>query len=1044
MVRRLQKNTCALVCVLLAAAALAILFIRHLSPTIRGSTPQGSTQLAAVSAARHSGGCFWGGALNSAQSDGTGFFDRKQARSFIAGVAPEFRKYVVDLNARAFLPLPEAPDLAEVLSADKAQNTVYLQFVDHPQAEGRAQLKAAGVELLSYMAGYAWSARGTAAAFKEALKLPWVRAVARVDPRDKLHEQVFRVAAGVSEIPPYARTGPGQARLALIAQPGTLPAVLAAQLASTPALAGLEARAVRPSVLGPRFHIAAGVALAPRIAQLEAAAFLEFVPPPAASRDATTDLESNINSVRGNVLPLLNGSGVTVAVREVGAISPHVDFVGRLTVIDANGATDSISVDHATAVTGQIGSSGVNQPSAKGVAPAVSLLGYEFYNDLDQFATTNVIDAASRGARISNHSYGPANPTVFGDYESTSADWDSALSSSNLVGAFAAMEGQPGNLYKTTDFFVGAKNTICVGATSSSARAGDPTANPPIPPTDGIANFTDFGPMNDGRIKPDLVAFGDNVTLDQGTNATQSNTGTSFSTPAVTGVAALVFQAYKAIKNAEPSAQLTKALLCNTATDLGPPGPDAQYGFGLVNAQAAVNTVGLLASGVSPFYENTIPNGAVLSFSANVQNAPLLRATLCWMDPAGNPAAAKALVNDLDLELVDPSGNIHYPYSLDPNNPSAPATNTGPNSVDPIEQTVVVNPASGSWTIRIKGTNIPNGSQPFAVCLNISTQPLSLAAVIAAVPLSGEVPLPVAFSGRFSTGTITSYDWDFGDGTTGQGQNASHTYTLQGTYTVTLTVTGTDSSSTATKTSTTTTTVTASPLTILAAPSQGPAPLLVSFAPGNIGSNLTCSWSFGDGSTQVQGPTAQHTYQAPGTYTFTLTVTDSQNNQAVAAGTVTVEQGIVPAYPSKVNAKFNFAKGVDELQFVLTEPKLVYTPQQSRDALRDGTFEGNSYTIRLNGTTVQGVNIILNRLASFKSSNASFKLNLVSGQILVTLKAGSPTDVNPLAHILGILNSTPASTLAWTIDVVGSSTIYHTALQLSYKSNGKAGSATKP
>ena len=217
----------------------------------------------------------------------------------------------------------------------------------------------------------------------------------------------------------------------------------------------------------------------------------------------------------------------------------------------------------------------------------------------------------------------------------------------------------------------GAKNTICVGATNSSARAGDPNASPPIASADGLASFTEFGPMNDGRIKPDLVAFGDTVTLDQGTNNTQVNHGTSFATPVVTGVAALVFQAYKAVAGHEPSAALTKALLCNSATDLGPTGPDAQYGFGLVNAEAAIRPWDYWPPAAAPSMRIRVTNGAALTFTANVQNTPVLKATLCWLDPAGNPSAAKALVNDLDLEVVDPSGTIHYPYSLDPNNPAA-------------------------------------------------------------------------------------------------------------------------------------------------------------------------------------------------------------------------------------------------------------------------------------------------------------------------------------------------------------------------------------
>ena len=63
----------------------------------------------------------------------------------------------------------------------------------------------------------------------------------------------------------------------------------------------------------------------------------------------------------------------------------------------------------------------------------------------------------------------------------------------------------------------------------------------------------------------------------------------------VTGAAALVFEHYKAVVGREPSAALAKALLCNSATDLGQPGPDAIYGFGILNAKEAIATIDLSA-----------------------------------------------------------------------------------------------------------------------------------------------------------------------------------------------------------------------------------------------------------------------------------------------------------------------------------------------------------------------------------------------------------------------------------------------------------------
>ena len=62
-------------------------------------------------------------------------------------------------------------------------------------------------------------------------------------------------------------------------------------------------------------------------------------------------------------------------------------------------------------------------------------------------------------------------------------------------------------------------------------------------------------------------------------------------------------------------------------------------------------------------------------------------------------------------------------------------------------------------------------------------------AAFSGTPLSGSAPLLVAFADQ-STGSISSYAWNFGDGSSSTSQNPSHTYTSAGTYTVSLTVTG--------------------------------------------------------------------------------------------------------------------------------------------------------------------------------------------------------------------------------------------------------------
>jgi PKD repeat protein/subtilisin family serine protease len=896
----------------------------------------------------------WGGALNSATRDGHGFFSAEQSLAFVNSVDVTAKKYVVELNARAFL--PQRSDFSQVFSgkhtADK--RTAYLQFNDHPTAQQREVLRTHGVEVLSYVTGYAWYARGTANDFEAALNLDFVRAVASIDPRDKLHPDIF---AGFT--PTFAKTDDGRTRFVLITLPGQSLDSLQQAAGQKPALATAEIHPALASVLGPRFDVVAARESALDLAALDAVTFIEFMQPPVASRDATTDLESDIKDVRDSG-PSLSGSGVSVAIRELGKPIAHADFGSRLTYI-TNGDAASADVDHATAVCGQVASNGGVQPSAKGVAPAVALLAYSVPQSSTTFSSADVVDAASKGARISNHSYGPTGISTFGDYQSVSADWDNAIRANNLLGMFAGNE-EPGQTTNHIDYFVGAKNTICVGASNSQARAGDD--NPPIAQSDGITSFSQFGPMKDGRIKPDLVAYGEFVTLDQGSAATQVASGTSFATPTVTGVAALVDQEYKAVTGNEPSGALLKALLCNSASDLGNKGPDVVYGFGIVNAKAAVNTIALQTDPSNgPFFEGTLSNGQSANFTINIQGTAQLKATLCWMDVSGVPAAAKALVNDLDLTLVDPNGVTHYPFSINPASPLAPATATGPNTVDPIEQVIIDAPISGIWTVFVKGTSIPQGSQPFAVCVNVPRQPVPLVAQIQASPIQGEAPLTVSFTSQGSAGTITSYVWNFGDGT----QDTSNV------------------------------------------------------------------------------PSLSHTYESIGTFTASLTITDANNNQSTASVTITVLKPHPATFPTRFQAHLVFPSIADKdrVSFVLTARNLVMTAQQSREALRDGTFEGKTFNLTINGVNIPNISgvapIILDRKASYKSFFISVRHNFTQGQIIVTLSKqdlsgifqGNPPPSDPV--------SSGVKSVKITIETPDA--IYESTFNATFKSNGKTASA---
>ncbi len=169
-----------------------------------------------------------------------------------------------------------------------------------------------------------------------------------------------------------------------------------------------------------------------------------------------------------------------------------------------------------------------------------------------------------------------------------------------------------------------------------------------------------------------------------------------------------------------------------------------------------------------------------------------------------------------------------------------------------------------------------------------NTGPGAPTANFTASPTSGCAPLTVNFTDQ-STGDITSWSWDFGDGTTSTEQNPTHTYNSAGTYTVSLTVTGPGGSDTETKVDYIT--VSEPPVAdFVGSPTSGNAPLTVNFTDQSTGNPTSWSWDFGDGNTSTaQNPS--HTYNAAGTYTVTLTVSnDCGSDQMVKVDYITVNE----------------------------------------------------------------------------------------------------------------------------------------------------------
>lgn len=398
----------------------------------------------------------------------------------------------------------------------------------------------------------------------------------------------------------------------------------------------------------------------------------------------------------------LLGKNVTVGVGDNADISTHIDFAGRLI-----NRSPWIPDVHGTHTSGTTAGGGIIQEKYQGMAPRATIVS-QFFSDIITNAEAYVTDY---NMVLTNNSYHSALNGCAGNgkYDVLSNYADNQIYNKNsLLHVFAA--GNDGN-FTCSPYPIGyatvksgwqvAKNVLTVGAINAQAK---PYAAP---------GFSSRGPAADGRIKPEVVSHGANVISDYPNNTYGAGSGTSMAAPGVTGTLTLLYESYRRLHGgADPKSALIKAIACNTAEDLGNPGPDYVYGFGAINGRRAAEAIDS-----SRYYISTV---AQLANSSNTITIPSgvrrLKILLYWNDVAASVNAATALVNDLDMVVIEPNFTLHRPLSPNPAAGSVNAVATEkPDHLNNIEQVVIENPSAGSYIINIIGYNVPSGSQEYVV-----------------------------------------------------------------------------------------------------------------------------------------------------------------------------------------------------------------------------------------------------------------------------------------------------------------------------------------
>lgn len=567
-----------------------------------------------------------------------------------------------------------------------------IQFEQLPTENEKLELKKSGIELLDYIPNNAYTVTITGSLNETVLLQTKARSIIELTPSQKMHPSI---SSGL--FPAWA-----------VKVQGTVDVWI-----SFPRSFLYEM--VKKELLAKNFDIISDIykdynilslrVAAQRVFELASLPFIEYVQP-APGEDKPLNGWTNWNR-DGSKATLLNaplsvggrnlkGTGVVIGVGDNADPQLHVDFTNRLI---SRAAT--LYAGHGTHVAGIVGGAGLRDELRTGFAPKSTIISQVYAGILNNAAAY----VADYGMVITNNSYGNIDECSYhGLYDLYSRILDQqAFTLPNLENIFAA--GNSGSntcLPYATGFrtvlggYQSAKNVLTVGNAT---------------PIGTLFITSSRGPVRDGRIKPEIIAIGSYI-VSCGPNPPYNyyweNTGTSMASPAVAGGAGLLYQRFRQLTGINPKNALVKALLCNGADDWGRDGPDYKNGFGLMNLWRSVDM--LENNHIDSANITTgVTNPLVINVPAGLSK---LKVMLLWNDPAAAVIASQTLVNDLDLEVETPAPiSTILPRLLDtiPANVDVIA-GTGVDHINNIEQVTIDNPEAGSYTIKVKGTGVPQNS----------------------------------------------------------------------------------------------------------------------------------------------------------------------------------------------------------------------------------------------------------------------------------------------------------------------------------------------
>ncbi len=456
--------------------------------------------------------------------------------------------------------------------------------------------------------------------------------------------------------------------------------------------------------------------------------------------------------------PYYTGMGVAGEIMDIGGIQKHQDFLHLLWHGPICADAKACPQYHATSVYGIVFGTGKNDSTARGLLP----------DGVGYFANNMVADRAAHTAELVNptgnyralfqtNSWGDADGTT--TYNITTAALDDIIFKNNIL--ILHSQGNFGSKLSRAQSW--AKNVVSVGAVKHQNTTDLSDDHWGHIPSDAQGTlYASIGPAADGRIKPDLIAFGDSIHTTASEYSSDSNHissaydnfgETSAATPIVAGHFGLMFQMwadgiftgkgypgmskYNNIFDVKPNASTAKAIMINTAQQYNFSGEThdltrTHQGWGLPNVKnlydvAKLNnwSFPLVVDADSPLQDQA---SAQYIIKMTGSETTWLKATMVYMDPPGSPTALISTVNDLDLQVTSPSGLVYWGnMGLLTGNWSVPGGSS--DTVDTVENVFIQNAEKGDWKVRVIAkkividaypTNQPSGAEDAAYSLVVT------------------------------------------------------------------------------------------------------------------------------------------------------------------------------------------------------------------------------------------------------------------------------------------------------------------------------------